>query len=214
MAPLLIGVVPFGLITGVTAGASVLGGLVGWATSPIIFAGAAQLATIGLFDTGAATLVIIATALTINARHLMYSAALAPSFREFPRGWRFALPYLLTDQAFAPSIVRYETADDPLYRRWFFLGAAASLWITWQTTTGIGVVFGSVIPPEWSLGFAIPLVFMALLVPALRTRPALLAAVVGGVVSVVAASAPYSSGLIIAAVCGVLAGTIADGRMR
>lgn len=210
----MLGIVPFALITGVAAAASTVGGFIGWATSPIIFAGAAQLATIELFNTGAAALVIIATALTINARHLMYSAALSPAFQQFPRVWRMTLPYLLTDQAFAVSIIRFETETDPAYRRWFFVGAGMALWLPWQLSVAIGVVFGSVIPESWSLGFAIPLVFLALLTPAVKNRPGLLAAVVGGGVAVAAAAAPYSAGLLLGAVCGVIAGVTAEGRLR
>lgn len=113
-APLLIAVVPFGLVFGIVAAGSDVGPWLGGATSFIIFAGAAQLATLQLIDAGAAGAVVVATALVINARHFMYSAALAPAFREFPRGARIALPYLLTDQAFALSIVRFGEVEDPL----------------------------------------------------------------------------------------------------
>jgi branched-subunit amino acid transport protein len=143
VAPLLVGVVPFGLIFGVTAAGSAVGGGLGYASSVIIFAGAAQLATVQLITAGSAAAVVIATALVINARHLMYSAALAPHFREFPASWRLALPFILTDQAFAVSITRYETESDPDYRRWFFFGGAISLWVTWQVTTAAGVLLGA-----------------------------------------------------------------------
>ncbi len=201
--------IPFGLITGVTAANSEIGTFLAWATSWIIFAGAAQLATLDLFNAGAASVVIIATALTINARHFMYSAALAPAFQEYPSRWRLALPYLLTDQAYAITIGPYEEHIDPVYRRYFFFGGAASFWVMWQITTALGVMFGAIIPPEWGLTFAVPLVFIALLIPTLKDRPAVLAAVVGGSVAVMAASAPYQSGLIIGAVAGVVAGTAA-----
>ena len=107
--PVLLGIVPFGAIVGITAGSTEIGGLTGLLTSPIIFAGAAQLATIQLVDQGAAAAVIVATALVINSRHLMYSAALAGPFQQFPRSWRLALPYLLTDQAFLFASLNWET---------------------------------------------------------------------------------------------------------
>jgi branched chain amino acid efflux pump len=210
VSPLLLGVVPFGLIFGVTAAASVAGGALGAVMSIAIFGGAAQFATVDLFNAAAAGLVIVATGLIINSRHVMYSAALAPAFSEFPRPWRIALPYLLTDQAFAISIVRFETDRDPRSRRWFYLGGAASLWVTWQATTAIGILFGTVIPEAWSLDFAIPLVFLGLLVPTLKDRPAVVAALVGGVAAVLAWHAPYHLGLMIGAVCGVIAGTVAE----
>lgn len=208
--PLLLGVVPFGLIFGVTAAGSTVGGGLGYASSLIIFAGAAQLATVQLLTEGSAAAVVIATALVINARHLMYSAALAPHFREFPRRWRLGLPYVLTDQAFAVSITRYEAVSDPRYRRWFYFGAAMTLWITWQVTTATGVILGASIPESWSLDFAIPLVFLALLVPALRDRPSVLAAAVGGLVALLAHDVTYNLGLLIGALAGIAGGVLAE----
>jgi 4-azaleucine resistance transporter AzlC len=210
VAPLLVGVAPFGLIFGVTAADSAMGGGLGYASSVIIFAGAAQLATVQLITAGSAAAVVIATALVINARHLMYSAALAPHFREFPAGWRLILPYILTDQAFAVSITRYQAESDPEYKRWFFFGAAISLWVTWQLTTAVGMVLGASIPESWSLDFAIPLVFLALLVPALRDRPSVTAALVGGLVALAANDVSYNIGLLIGALSGIAAGVIAE----
>lgn len=213
-APLLIAVLPFGLVFGIVAAGSEVGPWLGGATSFVIFAGAAQLATLQLIDAGAAGAVVIATALVINARHLMYSAALAPAFREFPRGARVALPYLLTDQAFALSIVRFGEVDDPAYRRWFFTGAGLSLWVPWQIFTVAGIVLGAQVPASWSLDFAIPLMFVILLVPTIKGRPELIAALVGATVALIAAGAPYGLGLIIGAVCGVLAGVVANRAER
>ncbi len=210
LSPLLLAVVPFGLVLGVTAASSAAGGALGIATSSLIFAGAAQLVTIQLMDTGTSVAVVIATALIVNLRHLMYSAAMAPHFSEWPRRSRLLLPYLLTDQSFALSIVRYETADDPVYKRWFFFGAGFGLWLPWQLSTIAGVVVGAQIPDSLDLGFAIPLVFLVLLIPAIQTRPGLLAAIVGGLVAVAASDAPYSLGLVIGALVGVAAGVAAE----
>lgn len=214
VSPLLIGVVPFGLVFGVVAADSVAGPALGYATSLIIFAGAAQFATIGLFEQDAAAVVIIATALVINSRHIMYSAALAPHFREFP-GWsRYALPYLMTDQAFAVSIVRYREVADPAYKRWFFTGAGLALWAVWQATTLTGALLGTRLPESLSLEFAIPLVFLALLVLTVTNRPELVAAVTGGAVALLASSAPYGLGLIAGALSGVVAGVVAARVLR
>jgi len=209
VSPLLIGVVPFGLVFGVVAADSVIGPALAWATSFIIFGGAAQLATIQLFDEGVVTVVVIATALVIGSRHVMYSAALVPYFQHFPRWSRFVLPYLLTDQAFAVSMVRFQDLDDPVEQRWFFTGAALTLWISWQLSTLIGVLVGAQLPEALSLEFAIPLVFIALLFLTVRTRPELVAALVGGAAAVIAAPAPLGLGLIVGALAGVAAGVVA-----
>jgi len=210
VSPILVGVIPFGLVFGVAAAGSVIGGGLGYASSIIVFAGAAQLAMIDLMNVGAATVVVIATALVVNARMLMYSAALAPSFKDFPPVSRLLLPYLLTDQAFAVSIVRYAEVDDPAYRRRFYTAAGAALWVTWQITCVIGVVVGAQVPDSWSLDYAVPLMFLALLVPMLTTRPALVAALVGGGVATVAHAAPYHTGLMIGALAGVVTGVAVE----
>ena len=212
--PLVIAVIPFGLVFGIIAAGSDIGSWLGGATSFIIFAGAAQLATLQLVDAGAAGAVVIATALVINARHLMYSAALSPAFRDFPKATRFILPYLLTDQAFAISVVRFGEVEDPLYRRWFFTGAGMGLWVTWQIVTVVGIVVGAQVPASWSLDFAVPLMFIILLVPTLKGRPEGAAAVVGAGVAVAAAGAPYGLGLIIGALSGVAAGVVAQRVMQ
>lgn len=214
VAPLLVGVVPFGLILGVAAGGSVMGAGLAWSTSWIIFAGAAQLVTIELTNTGTAAAVVIASALVINSRHLMYSAALADQFRPFPSAWRYGLPYLMTDQAFAVSITRYATVDDPTYKRWYFFGAAIGLWLPWQISTLVGTLVGAQIPESWSLEFAIPLVFMVLLIPALVDRAGLAAALTGGIVAVVGRDLPYGTGLIVAAIVGIAAGVMVERRTR
>lgn len=206
MAPLLLAVVPFGLVLGVAAAGSVIGGGLGTATSQIIFAGAAQLVTVQLFDEGAAAVIVIVTALVVNIRHLMYSAALAPHFREFPRRSRLLLPYLLTDQAFALSILQFEKIEDPVYRRWFFLGVGLGLWLPWQGATIAGVLLGAQIPESLGLEFAIPLVFLVLLIPVIQTRPGLTSALVGGIVAVAAHGAPFHLGLVVGAVAGVVTG--------
>ena len=213
-APLVIAVIPFGLVFGIVAAGSDVGPWLGGATSVLIFAGAAQLATLQLIDAGAVGAVVIATALVINARHLMYSAALPPAFREFPRAARFALPYLLTDQAFAISIVRFGQVKEPVYRRWYFTGAGLGLWVTWQISTVTGIVVGAQVPASWSLDFAIPLMFVILLVPTIKGRPELIAAAVGAGIAVAAANAPYGLGLMIGAVSGVVAGVVALRVMR
>lgn len=214
VAPLLVGVIPFGLVFGVTAAGSEIGGGLGYATSLIIFAGAAQFATVQLIAAGSTAIVVIATAFVINARHAMYSAAMAPYFQRFPRWYRWALPYLLTDEAFGVSIVRFQDDDDSASHRWFYIGAALALWTTWQITTGLGVILGTQVPESWSLDFALPLTFIALLAPILVRRPAIVAAVVAGLVSLAADDVSYSLGLIIGATAGIAAGVAADRLAR
>ena len=213
VSPILLGAVPFGLVIGVSVAATPINNWVGWATSIVVFAGAAQVAVIELIGTDALAVVAIATPLIINLRHAMYSAALAPHFGKLSKRDRLWMPYLLTDQAFVMSASRYEPDSDATTIKWYYLGVAITLWIPWQIATIVGIVVGAEVPPEWSLDFAIALVFLGLLVPSIYNRPSAVAAIVGGVVAVLGLDLPNGTGIIVASIAGVAAGTIADWRL-
>ncbi|APZ42331.1 AzlC family ABC transporter permease [Acidihalobacter ferrooxydans] len=216
VAPIVTGVIPFGMICGVTAIKAGLSPTEAMGMSFFIFAGASQLAAIQLLAQGALPVVIVFTALVINLRFAMYSASLAPHFQHLPKRWRWPLAYLLTDQAYVMSINRYlgDQADAQTHKHWFYLGVASTLWLVWQPATAAGILLGAAIPASWSLDFAIPLTFMALLVPGLRDSPTLLAALVGGALAVAAADLPFNLGLMLAAVGGVAAGLIAESLQQ
>lgn len=206
---LAIGALPFGLAFGVVAAAStVVPAVVGGLSSTIIFAGASQVALIQLLDSGAAWFVAVGTALVINARMIMYSGALAPAFGRFPRAWRWFLPYLITDQSAVTSLLRFETLEDPVLRRWFFLGAGLTMWVPWHIATWVGVLAGAAVPASWAIDFAIPLMFIALLVPSVRRRADLVGAVVAAVVSVAGIGLPLNLGILVGTVVGIGAGLL------
>lgn len=214
VSPILLGAVPFGLIVGVTVAGTDIDNWVGWSTSWLVFAGAAQLVLIELLHSGSLAAVAIATPIVINLRHAMYSAALAPHFGKLSAADRLLLPYLLTDQAFVMSASRYEPDSDATTVKYFYLGAAVTLWIAWQMATIAGITLGAQVPPEWSLDFTIALVFLGLLAPAVSTRPGLVAAIVGGTVAVLSLDLPNGTGIIVAALAGVAAGSVADWRLQ
>lgn len=209
VTPILIGVIPFGAIAGLSAVDAGITTLQEIGLSTIVFAGASQLAAIELIGDDAAVPVIIATMLVINSRLMMYSAALAPHFKALSPAKKVGAPYLLTDQAFAVSIVHYQ--DDRLGladKLSFYLGAGIGLWATWQVSTLAGVILGKELPDSLSLDFAIPLVFIALVVPALRDSPAVVAAAVAAFIAVTAAPLPYNTALWLAAIGGIGAGLV------
>jgi len=213
IAPILLGVFPFGVIAGVAAIEAGIGPLQAIAISPIVFAGASQLAAIDLIARDAAPLVIVLTALVINARFAMYSASLAPSLRDLPLRTKAPAAYLLTDQAFAVSVLHFDRhpADLATTAAYYF-GSAIPLWVTWQVSSVVGVVIGSGVPAEWSLDFAIPLVFMALLFPAVKDRGTRVAALVAGIAAVVLIGLPLNLGLLAAAALGITAGVVSEVR--
>lgn len=213
IAPILLGILPFGLIYGVAAAEIGLPPMAAIGMSSIVFAGASQLAMVDLIAADAAVAVVVATALVINARMLMYGAALAPHLRELPLRQRLLGGYLITDQAFAVAITRWAEPMEDRRLRWaYYLGAAAPLWLVWQASTAVGFLVGARIPEAWSLDFAIPLVFLALLMPAVKDRGTRVAAVVGGTVAVVSVPLAYHSGLMVGAAAGITAGMLAEGR--
>lgn len=211
VSPILLGVIPFGLICGAVG---VGAGLDEWAASSlswIIFAGASQLAAIQLMAQDASVPVVILTGLVINARFLMYSASIASHFDGLPPLRKASVAYLLTDQAYAVSIARF-TEDDTVPRFAYYLGTALLMWVSFNLTTVAGAYLGAFIPASWQLDFAIPLTFIALVIPAVKDRPTVLAAAVAGTVAFLAAPLPYNLGLMTAAATGILAGYLAERR--
>lgn len=206
MSPILLGMAPFGLIAGIAA---VEAGLPAWGAtvfSTFIFAGAAQLAALQLIADGANAAVVIGTVMIINARFVMYSASLATRFPEESVTRRAGIAYLLTDQAYAVSTVKLDRQPDYGPRWAYYVGGALPLWLMWQIYTLAGALAGAVIPDSVPLGFAVPLVFLALVVPAVTDRPTLAAAVSSAVVAVIAADLPANLGLLAAAGTGITVG--------
>ena len=210
--PLLIGGFPEGMIYGALALNSGLSTTVAQMMSSIVFAGSAQFITVQLMHEATPGFVIVLTIAVVNLRHILYSASLAPYLAPLPTRWKALLSYLLTDEAYAPTILHYESNGVTPSAHWFLLGAGGSLWFTWQLGTALGIFLGTAIPESWSLDFALPLTFIALVVPVLKNQPAIAAALSAGVVGLIAFSLPYKLGLIVAALVGIAVGTVLEGR--
>ena len=210
--PLLVGVFPFGLIYGVLALGSGLSVSAAQMMSSIVFAGSSQFITSQLVHESAPGIVLILTIAVVNLRHMLYSASLAPYLSSLSMRWKVLLSYFLTDEAYAPSIIQYEEQGRTPFSHWFVLGAGFSLWLIWQVSTAIGIFLGSAIPESWSLDFALPLTFIAMVMPVLKNRPSILAALSAGMVALLAYSLPYKLGLILAALIGIVVGTILEKK--
>jgi 4-azaleucine resistance transporter AzlC len=204
--PLLLGVIPFGLIYGVMAIKAGLPLMMAQGMSSIVFAGASQLMITQLVSGGAPMLIIILTAFVVNLRHALYSASMAPHFKHLSPLWKVLLGYLLTDEAYGVGITRYVVPSAEPYKHWFIFGAGLTLWASWQASSACGIFLGAQISPAWSLDFALPLVFIALVIPMLKDRADLIAAAAGGVVSVLAFGLPYKLGILVAALIGISVG--------
>jgi 4-azaleucine resistance transporter AzlC len=206
MVPMLVGTVPFGFVAGVVSIASGLSAAQALVLSLLSFSGIAQLVACQLIATDAPVTVVVLAASVVSLRFLMYSAALAPRLAHLDARWRALLAWLMTDQSFASTMKRYSEPRDAANGHWHFLGSAATLYLSWQAAVLIGIVAGAQVPATWSLDFAVVLTFIALLVPAVRTRADLAAAAVAAVLALVAAGLPYRLALVAASIAGIAAG--------
>lgn len=210
--PLELGAIPFAIIFGalaVTNGMSPAGAI---GMSAFVFAGSAQFIGTNLYGAGVPIPVIVLTTFVVNLRHALYSATLAPRVKHLPQRWLIPLGFWLTDESFVLVANHYDEPTDPTYKHWYFLGSEIFMYLNWQFWTIIGVVTGSAIdhPERWGLDFAMIVTFVGMTVPAIRTRPALVSVVVAGAVAVIANPLPNKLGLLLAALCGVAAGVIAE----
>ena len=210
--PLLIGVIPFGMIYGVLALNDGLKPASAQMMSSIVFAGSAQFITAQLVGDAVPGFVIVLTIAVVNLRHMLYSASVAPYLRALPMRWKVLLSYLLTDEAYAVTIGNYEKNDTNSSGHWFFLGAGLALWTSWQLCTAAGILLGRTLPESWPLDFALPITFIALIMPALKDRPAIAASLSAGAVALLAYDLPYKLGLMVAGLLGILVGTLLEER--
>jgi predicted branched-subunit amino acid permease len=206
MVPWLLGVTPFGLVIGVSASKADIPTVAGWLTGPLIYAGSAQVAAIEMLDAGAATFSVILTALVINLRLVLYSAAMAPYWRGTPWWWRLLGGYLLVDPSFVVGIERYGHPTDRLRAHAHYLGGAVVLWVTWLAAIGIGAMAGAKLPAAWRLEFVIPLFLVGQVVPKLAIAAARRAILTAVAVGLLALSAPMHLGVAIAIMAGIVAG--------
>lgn len=210
--PLYVPAVPFALVIGLAIGEAGINTFVGWSGAWIIFGGAGQLTLISLLGSGTAVAAAVAAALVVNARHVMYSAALAPTFQRQPAWFRWLGPYVLIDQLFALSSIQTEREETSF--RIYYLAAGATFWVLWQLTTAIGLAVGPVVPVEWRIEFAVPILFLGLIVIGIDKSSKVVAALVGAGVTYLAAGFPNRAGLLVGALAGIVAGSIVERTRR
>jgi 4-azaleucine resistance transporter AzlC len=203
--PLIVGAVPFGIIFGTLAlnsGLSIAGTL---AMSAVVFAGSSQFIAVGMIAAQAGWLLVVITAFVVNLRHLLYAVSLLPYVKQLSQRWKILLAFLLTDEAFAVAVRRYEMSDRTPHKHWYYLGAALAMYANWLLCTAIGITVGRLIPnaAEWGLDFAMSVTFIGMIMPYLKTRPMVAAVLVTGAVAIVANPLPNKLGLMVAALAGI-----------
>lgn len=214
LLPLTPGVIPFGLVTGVMAIKMGMSPGMAIGMTLLFYSGSAQMVALQLIHNGVLPLAIVVTALIINLRFIMYSASLAPHQHGLPRRWKWPLSYMLSDQSYALCTLKLGSGELGRFAHHYYAGTAVAMWLAWNLSVIAGIYLGASIPQGWSLGFAIPLSFLALLVPGIRSLPSLGAALVGGVLAVLAVDLPYNLGLVTASIGGISAGLLIESLRR
>lgn len=207
--PMLLGVFPFGMVSGAVAVQAGLSAAEAMGMSLIVYAGASQLAALQLLMTGSPAWLIVVTAAVVNMRFLMYSAATAPLFRHLPWPRKSAYAFLLTDQAAIFSLAYYNR-ERPIRDGRYYLGSALSLWLTWHAGAAVGIYLGASTSQAGIFGFAVPMVFLTLLIPNLKDWSTVAAAVTATVVVIAGASLPMNLGLLAASVAGIIIGILVE----
>lgn len=203
---------PFGLLFGVLATEAGLNVAEALFFSATIFAGAAQFTALQMMQEQAPTIIVLASALAVNLRVAMYSASLTPYLGAAPLWQRALAAYMVVDQSYACAVARYETEPDMgvSARLAYFFGVVSPLWPLWIAATLFGAMVGARIPDSWGLDFALPIAFLAMLAPMLRTPAHLAAAFTGAVMSLLTAGLPWNLGLIVSGIAGMMVGAQAE----
>jgi predicted branched-subunit amino acid permease len=206
--PFLLVVIPFGLLFGIVATEAGFTSVQTMAFSSVVFAGAAQFTALQLMAEDAPFLIVVSTALAVNLRMAMYSASLVVWLGRAPLWKRALIAYVNVDQSYAVSMNRFEDEPDlSLSQRiGFFFGAVTPVCPMWIVATGLGIWFGDMIPDWIALDFAVPICFLAIIAPMMRTLAHMVSSVVSIILSWVFSGLPYNLGLLVAGVAAMIVG--------
>ena len=208
--PVSVGLIPWALVVGMAMTS------VGFTTAQamgmniIVFAGTAQLGTLPLIAADAPVWLIITTALALNLRFVIFSAAIAPGFRGVGAPGRWLAGHVLTDGVFAVCLDKLLHVEDPAWRLGYYLAPALWAWVLWQVFALTGIYAAGFIPKTWSLEFMATIALITLLVPMAKVRPMLIAALVGGASATLLRNMPLRLGVVIGICAGIAAGFAAE----
>ena len=207
-SPFILVIIPFASLFGMLASEAGLSVVETMAFSIVVIAGAAQFTALQLMQENAPTVIVLISALAVNLRMAMYSASLTPYIGAASLWQRALCAYLTVDQSYVVGVSKFEREPDMTVaaRVSYFLGAVTPIVPLWYLFTYVGAVLGAQIPDSWALDFAIPITFLAMIAPMFRTAAHVVAALIAVVVALFAAGVPYSLGLIIAGIAGMMAG--------
>jgi len=205
VSPLMIPVVPFGIIYGVIGMDLGIGPYMTLGLSIIIFGGASQIVLLQLFSGGASSLVILSSVGAVNARHVLYGAVLSEHLSGLKLTWKIILSYVMTDQAFAVSNNYFKKDNKDNNQHYHLLGSGFTCWTIWQISTILGIVLGSIVPEELGLSFTISLTFLALLIGDFRKFKNIIVMFVSGLVATIGFNTiPFKAYIIVAALTALI----------
>ncbi len=204
--PLQLGVFPFGIIYGVMAIESGLTFLQALLMSSIIFGGASQIAFVQLLSNSTPYGVIVTTVGAINSRHLLYSISMVEYLNKLSLSWRVTLAYLLTDEAYAVSIRKFINNSDNSILHYHLLGSGITLFLSWQISTLFGVWLGNDLPEFLDLQFIIPLTFIAIIIPMIKSKSTLITVISSGISALIFKNLDINFWIILSGLTGILAG--------
>ncbi|MEE8421279.1 MAG: AzlC family ABC transporter permease [Dehalococcoidia bacterium] len=210
MLPLIVALTPLGLLAGASVAESSVRNDIGLIGGVVMYGASAHITAISLLGSGAGGLTIVAAVVVINARGLVYSAALSTHLRHQPAWFRWGAPYLLVDPLFALVSRRADSYGGGDELRAYYLGSGLTLLAAWVPVMVAGVLVGPALPDAAWIDFAIPALFIGFLVPGLGGRSSYIAAGFGGAVALAALGMPGGIGLIVATLVGAAAGIVAE----
>ncbi len=216
--PLVVGDPAYALVFGALAVSNGLSPAAAMGFSLFVYAGSAQFIAAGLVGQGVNMALIIFTTFVVNVRHVLYGTTLAPHMKHLPQRWLLPLGFWLTDETFAVVVTRYNQPDTSAFKHWYHLGSSAILYLNWNLWTFIGLVAGQTIRAEdlsrYGLAFAMDVTFIGMVVPQLKNRPMVLAALAAGLSAVLLNGLPNKLGLIAAVFIGIGVGLLAERFMK
>lgn len=208
--PLSVGLIPWAMVTGMAMVSVGFTPLQAMGMNVLVFAGTAQLGTLPLIAADAPLWLIVTTALVLNLRFVIFSAAIAQAFHDTRTSTRWLAGHLLTDGVFATCLGPLLASSDPKWRLGYYLAPSFWSWALWQGFTLIGVLAAGSIPRHWSLEFMATIALIVLLLPMVKARPMLVAAITGGTGAVLLRGLPLKLGVIAAIALGITAGFLAE----
>ncbi len=214
--PLLLGAFPFGLIYGAVAVTSGLSLAAAMAMSALVFAGSSQFIAVGLIAAGTPVAIIVLTTLIVNLRHMLYSATLLPYLKNLSQKWRIPLAFWLTDETFAVTVHRFQQEDSSTEKHWYQLGSSLAMYLNWQFWCWSGLILGQKIPnaSEWGLDVAMPITFIGMIIPFVKTIPMAVCILTAGAASLLTLTLPYKLGIVVSAFAGIAAGFMTEQNLK